>query len=86
MSTPHPIGAMSDRNRIRKTPVVTVRIEPNHDASQIVWNINASDGTKSSGFAKCTADAMRDATAFVEAMMQPRLGGMMHKAEMKVVK
>lgn len=71
--------------RIAKMPVVTVRIEPNQDASQIVWNITASDGTKSSGFAKCTTDAMRDASAFVEAMMQPRVGGF-QRPELRSVK
>lgn len=76
---------MKTETTISKMPVVTVRIEPNHNGSSIVWNINASDGTKSSGHAKCPADAMRDAAAFVEAMMQPRVGGLWTKPELKVV-
>lgn len=76
---------MKQTKRIEKTPIVIVRIEPNHNASRIVWNITASDGTKSSGFANCSADAMRDAAAFVEAMMQPRVGGF-HRPELRSVK
>lgn len=75
----------NSQTTISKMPVVTVRIEPNYDGSSIVWNIMASDGTKSCGHAKCPADAMRDAAAFVEAMMQPRVGGLRRKPELKVI-
>lgn len=71
--------------RIKDMPIVEVRIEPNVQGTHLVWNIRASDGTKASGFAKCHADAMRDAAAFVEAMAQPRVGGMFTKRELRVV-
>jgi hypothetical protein len=75
-------------SRIAKTPVIKieVRVEPNHDGSHILWNIQASDGTKSSGFAKTAHDAMCDAAAFVEAMLQPRVGGLMRKPELRLAK
>jgi hypothetical protein len=70
---------------IRDLPAVEVRIEPNAQGSHLVWNIRASDGTKASGFAKCHADAMRDAAAFVEAMTQPRRGGIGTRPELRVI-
>lgn len=73
------------RRRIKGMPTVTVRIEPNMAGTHLLWNIVASDGTKSSGFAKCHADAMRDAAAFVEAMTQPRRGGLWTKPALRVV-
>lgn len=76
---------MTTKTTISKMPIVTVRIEPNMEGNSIIWHISASDGTKSSGHAKCLADAMRDAAAFVEAMMQPRVGGLWTKPELKVV-
>ena len=72
--------------KIKHMPVVKVRIEPNAAGNSIIWNIMADDGTKASGHAKCPADAMRDAAEFVEAMMQPRVGGLWVKPELKVVK
>jgi len=54
---------------------IRVRIEPNMSGTHIVWEVRADDGTKASGFAQSAGDAMRDATAFVEAMSQPRVGG-----------
>jgi hypothetical protein len=71
--------------RLRRLPTVTLRIEPNAAGSHLVWNITADDGTKSSGFAKSHADAMRDAAAFVEAMTQPRAGGLFTKPELRIV-
>lgn len=71
---------------ISKMPTVIVRIEPNAMGNHILWNIECNDGTKSSGFAKCPADAMHDAAEFVKSMMQPRIAGLMHKAELRVVK
>jgi hypothetical protein len=81
---------MSDPNtasprRIKDMPIVEVRIEPNAAGTHLVWNISASDGTKSSGFAKCHADAMRDAAAFVEAMTQPRAGGLWGRPDLRVI-
>ena len=76
---------MSKPGRYSGTPVVEVRVEPNGDGTQILWHIYDRDGTKSSGFASSPADAMRDAAAFVEAMMQPRVGGLFVKPELKVV-
>jgi hypothetical protein len=66
-------------------PIVEVRIEPNAVGTHLVWNIVASDGTKSSGFAKCHADAMLDAAAFVEAMTQPRSGGLWKRPDLRVI-
>lgn len=78
---------MSKNQRIKNTPVIVVevRVEPNHDGSQILWNIRADDGTKSSGFAKSASDALHDSAAFVEAMLQPRAGGLFNKPELRVV-
>ena len=74
--------------RISKTPVieVTVRIEPNHSGTHIIWSMWSSDGTRSSGLAKSAPDAMRDSAAFVDAMLQPRVGGLLVKPEIKAVK
>jgi len=72
-----------------KTPkgaaIITVRIEPNYGGETLVWNIQASDGTRASGFARTHADAMRDAAAFVEAMAQPRLGGLRSKPVLRPI-
>lgn len=76
---------MISGKRIKDLPRIEVTIEPNVQGTQLVWNIRASDGTKASGFAKCHADAMRDAAAFVEAMAQPRVGGMFTKRELRVI-
>lgn len=72
------------KHRIKNTPIirVEVRVEPNHDASQIIWSMHASDGTKASGFAKSASDAMHDAAAFVEAMLQPRIDGLWKKPKL----
>ncbi len=70
---------------VKGLPVIEVRIEPNAQGSHLVWSIRASDGTKASGFAKCHADAMRDAAAFVEAMAQPRRGGLFVRPSLRVV-
>ena len=79
---------MTDKTQttISKMPVVTVRIEPNAMGSKIIWRIESNDGTKAHGLANCPAEAMRNAAAFVEAMMQPRVGGLFEKPELKVVK
>ena len=71
--------------RIKGMPVVTVRVEPNAQGSHIIWNVRAGDGTEAHGFALCPADAMRDAAEFVEAMMQPRLGGFWQKPDLRVI-
>jgi hypothetical protein len=78
---------MKRDDRISKTPVirVEVRVEPNYDGSYILWAITASDGTKASGFANSAPDAMHDAAAFVEAMLQPRIGGLSKKAGLRVI-
>jgi hypothetical protein len=70
---------------VRVITVITVRVEPNRQGSHIIWNVRAEDGTEAHGFAKSPADAMRDAAAFVEAMMQPRLGGLWKRPELRVV-
>lgn len=70
---------------IAQMPVVTVRIEPNAGGSHIVWCVHGSDGTEARGFAQCPADAMRDAAAFVEAMMQPRVGGLHRTPDLRTV-
>ena len=66
---------MTAPRRVKGAPVIDVRIETNVQGTHLIWNVTASDGTKASGFAKCHADAMRDAAAFVEAMAQPRAPG-----------
>lgn len=71
--------------KIKNMPIVEVRIEPNVQGTHLVWNIMASDGTKSSGFAKCHADAMRDAASFVEAMTQPRAGGLRKRPSLRTL-
>ena len=71
--------------RIKDMPTIEVRIEPNGQGTHLVWNVRSSDGTKSSGFAKCHADAMRDAAEFAEAMAQPRLGGLFKAPVLRVV-
>lgn len=78
---------MSEQNRIKNTPIikVDVRIEPNHDGSHILWCVSCSDGTKSSGFAKNAPDAIRDSALFVEAMLQPRIGGIFKKTKIREV-
>lgn len=43
------------------------------------------DGTRANGVAYSPVDAMKDATAFVEAMSMPRLGGHFRKRELRVV-
>lgn len=68
--------------RIKGLPtiVVTVRIEPNAAGSHVLWSVHGSDQTKANGFAKSPGDAMRDAAAFVDAMAQPRVGGLFAQA------
>jgi hypothetical protein len=66
-------------------PVVTVRIEPNAMGSRLLWTSQSSDGTSCSGFAASYGDAMRDAAAFVEAMAQPRVGGLFKKPALHVI-
>lgn len=60
---------------IKNMPAIELKIQPNAQGTHLVWCILGADGTKASGFAKCYADAMRDAAAFVETMAQPRVGG-----------
>ena len=72
--------------RIKQAQIINVVVQPNHDGSQILWEVRGSDGTQSNGFAQSAADAMRDAATFVEAMMQPRVGGMWRDGpELRVV-
>ena len=70
---------------IKDMPVIEVRIEPNVSGTHLLWRVSASDGTKASGFAKCHADAMRDAAEFAEAMAQPRIGGLGTRPGLRVV-
>ena len=77
---------MAGRGLMPSRPMmIEARFEWNLSGSQIVWSVWASDGTRASGFAKSHVDAMRDATAFVEAMAQPRVGGMGKQPGLRVI-
>ena len=75
-------------DRIKDTPryKVEVAVEPNHNGQFICWRVQGSDGTQANGLAKSAADAMHDCADFVEAMMQPRIGGFLKKPELREVK
>ena len=66
--------------------VIEVRIEWNLGRTKVVWTARDNHGTQASGFSACHADAMRDATAFVEALAQPRVGSAFQKAGLRIVK
>jgi hypothetical protein len=71
--------------RVKAAPVITVRVEPNLQNTHVLWSVRADDGTHANGYARSAGDAMHDAAAFVEAMTQPRRGGMWTKQELRVV-
>lgn len=83
--TPNPT---TGRRRIKDMPAIVVRVEPNAQGTHILWHVEDAyfhNGTRANGFAQSPAEAMRDAAEFVEAMMQPRLGGLFKKLELRVV-
>lgn len=72
-------------SKVRDFPMITIRVTPNRDRTHVLWGVSTMDGTKSNGVASSPVEAMRDATAFVEAMSIPRIGGHFRKRELRVV-
>lgn len=73
-------------SKVKDFPVITIRVQPNCGHTHVLWAIETMDGTRANGVAFSPADAMRDATAFVEAMSMPRLVGHFKGRELRVVK
>ena len=88
IGTPTTHRADGTSRAIKEMPALIVRVEPNVQGTHILWSVSQAhtyDGTVAKGFAATPAEAMRDAAEFVEAMMQPRLGGLFKKPELKLL-
>lgn len=72
-------------SKVKDFPMITIRVQPNRGRTHVLWAVETMDGTRSNGVAFSPVDAMKDATAFVEAMAMPRLGGHFRKRELRVV-
>ncbi|MFT8723323.1 hypothetical protein [Acetobacter okinawensis] len=72
-------------SKVKDFPMITIRVQPNRDRTHVLWGVETMDGTQAKGFAYSPVDAMKDATAFVEAMTIPRIGGMTQKRNLRAI-